>query len=188
MLISVRIVFFCFFWSVLISLLINSLDIRFVSDLFFSTLAKYLVFRSLFSIMFALDLNIKPFSSHPIMDSNSFFVCCSSFLICFNLPSSFISPISFVTVSILDLRFVLIHLFPFLFFFVANLIVSFLTVPFINSQRVFGLASVLNATYSFIFFLICSWFSPSSKRLLFNLKYPGPLVCCVTSSFNKTKL
>ena len=93
-------------WSILISLLMNSLDICFVSDLFFSRLAIYLVFRSLFSIMFALDLNIKPFSSRSIMDSNSFFVCCSSFLICSNLPLSLISPISFVSVSILDLRFV----------------------------------------------------------------------------------
>ena len=99
--------FFVFvFWSLLISLLINSLDIRYVSDLFFSRLVKYLVFCSLFSIMFALDLNIKLFSSRPIMDSNSFFVCCSSFFICSNLPSSLISPISFVSVSILDLRFV----------------------------------------------------------------------------------
>ena len=128
--------------------------------------------------MFALDLNIKPFSSRPVMNSNSFFVCCSSFLICSYLPSSLISPISFVSVSILNLRFVS-NSFVSFFFFVANLIVSFLTVPFINSQRVFGLTSVLNATYSFIFFLICSWFSLSSKRLLFDLKYPGPLVCCV---------
>ena len=61
------------FWSVLISLLINSLDMCFVSDFFFSRLAKYLVFCSLFSIMFASDLNIKPFSSRSIMDSYSFF-------------------------------------------------------------------------------------------------------------------
>ena len=77
--------------------------------------AKYLVFRSLFSIPFALDLNIKSFSSRPIMDSNSFFVCCSSFLICSNLPSSLISPIHFVSVSIFDLRFVS-NSFVFLFF------------------------------------------------------------------------
>ena len=55
--------------------------------------------------MFALDLNIKPFCSRPIMDSNSFFVCCNSFFICSYLPSSLISPISFVSLSILDLRF-----------------------------------------------------------------------------------
>ena len=163
------------------------LELFFWSDLFFSRLAKYLLFRSLFSIMFALDLDIKPFSSRSIMNSISHFVCCSSFLICSNLPSSLISPISFVSVSILDLRFAS-NSFVSFFFFVANLIVSFLTVPYINSQRVLGLASVLNATISFIFFLICSWFSLSSKRLLFNLRYPGPLVCCVTSIFNKTKL
>ena len=53
---------------------------------------------------------------------------------------------------------------------VANLIVSFQIVIFIISQIVFRFASLFINEISVILFLIISWYSLSSNKLLFNLK------------------
>ena len=66
---------------------ICNLEMSLVSDFFFSKLAKYLLFFSLCSIIFALDLSICPLSFMSITFSNSLCLFCSSVLVWFTIFS-----------------------------------------------------------------------------------------------------
>ena len=57
-------------WFVLIELLMDTLEINFVSDRFFSRLAKYLLFFSPNLTMFAFDRIIKRFNLVSVMVSS----------------------------------------------------------------------------------------------------------------------
>ena len=62
-----------FVWFVLILLLILSLEMSFVSDLFFSKLAKYLLFFSPCSTISAFERSINPCILSSVIFSNALF-------------------------------------------------------------------------------------------------------------------
>ena len=66
----------------------HNLEISFVSDRFFSKLAKYLLFFSSCSTMLAFDRRINPFSLVSVKCSNVFFFSLRSF---FNTSITFAS-------------------------------------------------------------------------------------------------
>ena len=112
------------------------------SDLFFSRLAKYLRFLSLYSTMLAFDLRIDPFILFSIMFSNSL-TFCSKFALMISIILTFVvSAISFFSLfmSLFSSSSSLLVSFV---FFDAYSIVSFLTVLFSSSQREFEFASGL---------------------------------------------
>ena len=120
---------------------IFSLEIIFASDLFFSKLAKYLLFFSPCSTVSAFEQSINHCILFSVIFSNVSFFIVYLFLVfqffhdlMFPKYSAVILKISFSLVSSCFLVGVLV--------WVANLIVSFRIVPFIISKRVFGFASL----------------------------------------------
>ena len=110
----------------------------FVSDLFFSKLAKYLLFFSLCSTISAFERSINPCILHSVIFLMHYFFPVN-FLIDSILSLSNVSKMSFcnfrISLSMISSCFLVCFL-----VWVANLIVSFQIVPFMVSQSVFGFA------------------------------------------------
>ena len=123
---------------------------------FFSRLAKYLLFFSSYSTIFGFDRVINPFNLVSVKFSSMLlFLSILSFnklilLASDESTSSFCNcVISFVKVfSCLIVSF---------FLYVAYFIFSFLTVSFISYHFVFGFASLFISAISEMLFLIISW-------------------------------
>ena len=108
--------------------------------------------------MFAFDLRINPFNLASVIISSSLFFSCKLFLIVSILFVLLVSESDLFSILISFLN-VVSRLFVSFCFLDAYFMVSFLIVPFISSQRVFGFESLFIETVSFIFAFIISWYS-----------------------------
>ena len=141
----------------------------FVSDLFFSKLAKYLLFFSPCSTISAFERSINPCILSSVIFSNALFLSSIFFLIDSILSLSDVSKMSFCN-FIISLSMIFSCFLVCFLVWVANLIVSFRIVPFMVSQRVFGFASLFIEAISVMFFLIISLYSLLSNKMLLSLK------------------
>ena len=122
--------------------------------------------------MLAFDLRIKSFNLATVMLSSSIFFSCKSFLIVSILFVLLVPESDFFStlISFLNVDSRLFVSFCFLDTYFYYFMVSFLTAPFISSQRVFGFESLFIEIVSLIFAFIISWYSVSKSKLLFSSK------------------